>query len=301
MLRMSLLGIDAGGSATKVVLLQGPRFDQVTELPAGPPMNALLTDGIASRLEKIISSASGAGADGPGADCVTAVGIGMPGMRSAVAAGKLGQLLLRRTGRPVVVTSDGDIARAGAFGGGSGIIVIAGTGSAAVGCDGSRRARAGGHGFLLGDEGSAYWIGRCAVRAALRWADGMGGSAPIHRAVLEVTGLPLDELIVKINTHPSERAVVSVLAPVITDLAATDPDARRITERAADHLAALADAVRRRLGPAEPGPLPVAGAGGVFRSPLIWARFAAQTGAVRPQASPAVGAALLAASTLIHA
>jgi glucosamine kinase len=308
MLRMSLLGIDAGGSGTKVVLLQGSRFDRVTELPAGPPMNALLTDDIASRLEKIISAASGAsgagasGADGADGAGVTAVGIGMPGLRSAVKAGQLGRRLRRRIGRPVIVTSDGDIARAGAFGGRPGIIVIAGTGSAAVGWDGSRRVQAGGHGFLLGDEGSAYWIGRCAVRAALRWADGMGGSAAIHRTVLEAAEIPLDELIVKINTHPSERAVVSVLAPLITDLAAADPEARRITERAADHLAAIAAAVQRRLGPAgSPGPLPVAGTGGVFRSPLIWERFAVQTGAVRPQASPAVGAALLAAATLSHA
>jgi N-acetylglucosamine kinase-like BadF-type ATPase len=77
---------------------------------------------------------------------------------------------------------------------------------------------------------------------------------------------------------------------VLTDLAATDPEARRIAERAADHLAALAEAVRRRLGR-----LPVVGTGGVFRSTIIWNRFAASTGAIRPLASPAVGAALLAA------
>ena len=283
---MSVLGIDAGGSGTKVVLLQGSRFDRVTELPAAPPMNALLTDGIAGRLAKIISAAPG----------VAAVGIGLPGLRSAGAAGQLSQRLRRRVGRPVIVTGDGDIARAGAFGGEPGIIVIAGTGSAAVGWDGSRRVQAGGHGFLVGDEGSAYWIGRCAVRAALRWADGMGGSAAIHRAILEVTGISLDELIVKINSHSSERTVVSVLAPLITDLAETDAAARRITERAADHLAALAAAVQRRLGP-----LAVAGTGGVLGSPLIWERFAAQTGAERPQASPAVGAALLAVGLLPHA
>jgi N-acetylglucosamine kinase-like BadF-type ATPase len=287
MLRMSVLGIDAGGSGTKVVLLQGSRFDRVTELPAAPPMNALLTDGIAGRLAKIISAAPG----------VAAVGIGLPGLRSAGAAGQLSQRLRRRVGRPVIVTGDGDIARAGAFGGGSGIIVIAGTGSAAVGWDGSRRLQAGGDDNAgLAAEGSAYWIGRCAVRAALRWADGMGGSAAIHRAILEVTGISLDELIVKINSHSSERTVVSVLAPLITDLAETDAAARRITERAADHLAALAAAVQRRLGP-----LAVAGTGGVLGSPLIWERFAAQTGAERPQASPAVGAALLAVGLLPHA
>jgi len=64
-----ILGIDAGGSGSRVVLVAA---GEVTELPAGPPMNALLTNGFAKELEKIIRE-SGA----------TAAGIGMPGMRSA--------------------------------------------------------------------------------------------------------------------------------------------------------------------------------------------------------------------------
>lgn len=297
MVRMGpLLGIDAGGSGTRVVLVHG---EQVTELPAGPPMNALLTDDIAGQLAAMIGAAPD----------VAAIGIGMPGLRSSAVAVSLGSVLAASAGRPVTVTGDGAIAQAGAFRGGPGIVVIAGTGSAAVGWDGSRRARAGGHGFLLGDEGSAYWLGREAVAAALSWADGMGGSELIHRAVVRAAGVPLDELIVKINTHPSERQCVTGFATVLADLAQTDPRARRITDRAADHLAALALAVRRQLARSEdePGPelrsdpLPVAGAGGVFRSPLIWERFAAQTGAIRPQASPAVGAALLAAAELRYA
>jgi glucosamine kinase len=268
-----LLGVDAGGSATKVVLLED---GQPTELPAGPAMNALLTDGIAGRLEKIIRSAA-----------PTAAGIGMPGLRSPQDARSLGESLRRRAGCPVVVMGDGDIARAGAFRGDPGIVVIAGTGSAAVGWDGERRAQAGGHGFLLGDEGSAYWIGRAAVRAALRWQDGMGGSEPLFRLV--TTGITLDELRTKIITHPSERSYVAVFAPAVSALAATDPVAHRIVSRAAEHLADLAEAVQRRLGT-----LPVAGTGGVFESDVIWDTFVARTGAIRPLASPAVGAALLA-------
>ena len=60
--------------------------------------------------------------------------------------------------------------------GAPGIVVIAGTGSVALGWDGERFARSGGHGFLLGDEGSAYWIGREAVRSALRFEEQAGGS-----------------------------------------------------------------------------------------------------------------------------
>jgi glucosamine kinase len=273
-----ILGVDAGGSGTRVVILEG---GTVTPQSAGPPMNALLTDGFAGQLGEIIRAAG-----------ATAAGIGLPGLRQPDQARQLGETLTRQTGCPVHVTSDADSAQAGAFLGAPGVVVIAGTGSAAFGSDGARHARAGGHGFLLGDEGSAYWIGRAAVRAALRWADGMGGSALIHDAVVQATGDGLDALIGVVSTHPAERDRLTVLAPVITGLAAEDPEARTIARRAAGHLAALAGAVRRRLDPGRP--LPVAGAGGVFGAPVIWDRFAELTGATRPLAPAAVGAALLA-------
>ena len=270
-----ILGIDAGGSGTRVVLLEN---GTVTVRPDGPPMNALLTDGFAGHLLQIIKAAD-----------ATAAGIGMPGIRLPGQARELSEALTRQTGRPVHVTGDADSARAGAFLGAPGVVVIAGTGSMASGWNGEGSARAGGHGFLLGDEGSAYWIGRAAVRAALRFQDQMGGSEAIHRAVIQAAGRDLDALIGDICTHPAERDRLTVLAPAVTALAAEDAEARKIALEAAGHLADLAESIRRRLGP-----LPVAGAGGVFRAPVIWDRFAELTGAVRPAASAAVGAALLA-------
>jgi N-acetylglucosamine kinase-like BadF-type ATPase len=270
-----VLGIDAGGSATRVVCVAGGK---VTALPPAPPMNALLTGQVLERLEQIIRPAG-----------ATAAGIGLPGLRSRERASDLAAALSRRTGCRVTVTSDLDTARAGAFLGGPGTVVIAGTGSAAFGSDGQRSARAGGHGFLLGDEGSAYWIGRAAAQAALRWEDGTGGSALLHRAVTQAAGCGLDELIRRIHARPAERDPLALLAPVVTALADADPEAQRIASDAAGQLASLAGAVQRTTGP-----LPVAGAGGVFRAPAIWLRFAASTGATRPLAPAAVGAALLA-------
>ena len=271
-----ILGIDAGGSGTRVILLEN---GTVTPRPDGPPMNALLTDGFAGHLRQIIEAAD-----------ATAAGIGMPGVRQPGQARDLSEALTRQTGRPVHVTGDADSARAGAFLGAPGVVVIAGTGSMASGWNGESSARAGGHGFLLGDEGGAYWIGRAAVRAALRWEDGMGGGSElIHRAVIQAAGQGLDALIGEVCTHPAERDRLTALAPALTALAAEDPEARKIALRAAEHLAALAEAIRRRLGP-----LPVAGAGRVFSAPVIWDRFAELTGAVRPLASATVGAALLA-------
>ena len=117
----------------------------------------------------------------------------------------------------------------------------------------------------------------------------MGGSEPLHRAVIQAAGKNLDALVSDVCTHPAERDLLTALAPAVTALAAEDLAARKIALKAAEHLAALAGSILRRLGP-----LPVAGAGGVFDAPVIWDRFAELTGAVRPLAAAAVGAALLA-------
>jgi N-acetylglucosamine kinase-like BadF-type ATPase len=271
-----VLGIDVGGSGTRVVLLEN---GTVTPQPDGPPMNVNLTAGFAGQLLQIIKAAD-----------ATAAGIGLPGLRQQAQAGELGRTLSEQAGCPVHVTGDADTAQAGAFLGGPGVVVIAGTGSMAFGRNGERRARAGGHGFLLGDEGSAYWIGRAAARAALRWEDRLGGSERIHRMVRAATGTDLDDLVGGVTSHPAERSRLTALAPALTALAAEDPEAARITRRAAEYLAALAQSVRDRLGP-----VPVAGAGRVFGAGLIWDRFAELTGAARPLADAAVGAALLTA------
>ena len=245
-------------------------------------MNALLTPDVTDRLLEIVRSAR-----------PTAVAIGMPGLRDREKVSLLVEDLSQAAGCPVQMTADAHIAVLGAFLGSPGIVVIAGTGSAAAGWDGQRWVHAGGHGFLLGDEGSGYWLGRAAARAALRWEDRLGGSELIHRTVTQTVGSNLDDLITDVNTHPAQRDRLTVLAPAITALAADDLEARRITERAAEDLAAMAESIRCRLGP-----LPVSGAGGVFRSPLLWQRFVELTGATRPLATPAVGAALLTAGTV---
>jgi glucosamine kinase len=270
-----LLGIDAGGSATRAVIVAD---GQVTERFTAPPINALLSLDLTGRLAELISAAG-----------ATAAGVGVPGLRSPADAAELGAELTSRAGHPVRVTWDGETAWLGAFCAEPGIAVFAGTGSGALGCDGHRWARAGGHGFLLGDEGSAYWIGRAAANAALRWEDGMGGSAALRDAVVAASGRDLAGLIEDVHSHPAERGRLASLAPVATALAGQDEAARRIALEAAGHLAELAAAVLRRLGP-----LPVCGMGGVLSAPVIWDRFAELTGAVRPLAPPEVGAALLA-------
>ena len=204
-------------------------------------MNALLTDGFVGLLEEIVRAAG-----------ATAAGIGVPGLGEPDRACELSEMLTRRTGCPVHVTRDADTARAGGLPRRPRVAVIAGTGSAAFGWNGVNSVQVGGHGFLLGDEGSAYWMGRAAVRSALRWTirwavrAGPPRRDPGHRFGLEA-------LIRQIHTHPAQRERLTVLAPVVAGLAREDGEARRILLRAAEHFAALAEGARRRLASASTG------------------------------------------------
>src|SRR5271156_6817468 len=85
----------------------------------------------------------------------------------------------------VRVTTDLEIAREAAFGSGEGVILLAGTGSAAFGRDASgRTARAGGRGPWFSDEGSAFDIGRRAFRAVTLAEEHRGPATELSKRIL---------------------------------------------------------------------------------------------------------------------
>ena len=71
-----------------------------------------------------------------------------------------------------------------------GVVIVAGTGSIAYGRNArGEAARAGGWGYVLGDEGSGYWIGRLALRAVVRQADGRGAATALTPRMLAHFGV----------------------------------------------------------------------------------------------------------------
>ena len=266
---MIAVGIDAGGTGSRAVVV---RDGVVVERLDLGPINVLLH---VDALDRLSAGITAAGA--------TAAGLGLAGLRSATEGGRIAAELAARTGARVAVGDDTDAALAGAFRGAPGIVVIAGTGSGAVGRDAAgRTVRVGGHGYLLGDEGGGYWIGREAVRAALRGADGTGPATALTALVEREFG-SLTGAETQVHRSPTDRELLSRLVPDVT--AADDPEARRILAEAVDHLADLADAVRARLGP-----LPVAAVGGIFRCGPLRAGFVARTDARDPAEPPELGA-----------
>lgn len=189
---------------------------------------------------------------------VDAVTLG--GTRLGGAAGKRELArLLRPLAKRTEVVGDFEIAHAAAFGRGPGVLLVASTGSIAFarGAGGKAR-RAGGLGPLLGDEGSGFWLGREASRdEALR-------------AALRLPR-PLD------LAHAADPVrATAALAPRV--LRSSSARARRLRERAADHLAALAaESVR---GLALPKPVPVALHGSLFKNAALRAAVLRRLGRV---------------------
>jgi N-acetylglucosamine kinase len=174
---------------------------------------------------------------------------------------------------PFEPLNDVFLAHLGALGGGEGVLVLAGTGSMAVARGPRGLARAGGWGDVLGDEGSAGWIGREALSLAARAMDGRAPEALAFARALnarlgpEAKGdfAPLAWLMAQPGTP---RAAVASAARHVDALAQDgDGEARRLLRAAAGELALAARAVAARVGLGEG--FPWASSGGAFRSALL--------------------------------
>jgi glucosamine kinase len=161
-----------------------------------------------------------------------------------------------------------EIALEAAFDVGPGVLVIAGTGSIAYGRDQrGKTLRAGGWGFAIGDEGSAHWIGREAVRVALRESERQENNtdeidSALVKGLFKVWGVNsfLDLARAANSIPPPDFAA---LFPAV--VASKDDVARSILRDAGRELARVAEVVILRLFSKNEDVVPVAMTGGVFR------------------------------------
>ena len=206
-----------------------------------------------------------------------------------------------RAGR-VKYVHDAPVAHAGAFALGAGLVLIAGTGSAAYGvAPGGATASVGGWGFLFGDEGSAFRIACDAVMRAMRTADrtperasSIGEAACAAFEVADLRALARG-----FYTGAIERAALAAFAIEVLRLAAAhESDAAFVVDRAARALVELAVTCARRLLLEE---CEIALCGGLaadrFYSELVAAKLAGelpQARLAKPRWDPPTGALLLA-------
>jgi len=200
----------------------------------------------------------------------------------------------------VVLLHDAVIAHAGAFEGGPGVVVIAGTGSVAYARSASGETMTvGGWGYLFGDEGSAFWFARRAIEDAIRDEDS-GKKNLLTTTVLQHFNSPsLHALVRSFYAGEITRTSFAHFARAMIDAAgAGDASAMRYVQQAAQALADLAVRTMARAG-MQAGPLAFLGGmtkGAVMKEAIAGAVRDAAPDArqVEPRADAATGALLLA-------
>jgi N-acetylglucosamine kinase-like BadF-type ATPase len=197
------------------------------------------------------------------------------------------------------LTHDAEIALIGGTGGEPGIIIIGGTGSIAFGRNAKMQsARAGGWGYIFGDEGGAFDLVRQALRRALQYEEGWGKPTILYKALLEVSGAPSANTLLHEFYNQFNRQQIASHAHLVTAAAEQgDEVALEVLRRAAEHLTCYVTGVYRQLFHVKET-VQIVAVGGVFQSRAltqqlmqhIYSSILCPTGA--PRFSPASGALL---------
>lgn len=180
---------------------------------------------------------------------------------------------VRTRAERVVVEHDAASAHRGAFANEPGILVVAGTGSAALGAGADRAAvLVGGWGYLFGDEGSAFWLSRRAISAAMH-AEDHGAPIGLGSAALRHFGLrSLREIQHGFAGGSIGRPLIAGFARTVCEIARKgDAEAVNLRDEASIALAALAEMAHARLGRASPSRFSYHG--GLFRDPAVHERW----------------------------
>jgi N-acetylglucosamine kinase-like BadF-type ATPase len=208
------------------------------------------------------------------------------------------------------VDHDARVALAGGLSDRPGLVLIAGTGSACFGLGASgERHLTGGWGHLLADEGSGYWLGLEALRAAVRGFDGRGFDVRGQRTALERRALDFlgiqgpEEIMHRVYVVGLSRSKLAAFAPTVLEVAASgDPVAREIVELGAKALAETVEVTAARTNLVAPEIVMV---GGILKSEVMLEPLRAHLLARLPEMrlvaaeqSPAHGACLLARALL---
>lgn len=286
---LGILAVDLGKSRCRVVRDGG---DRVERDGVGAPGLAA-AGGVSAARDAILPLLSDLDVSS-----IAAIGVGAAGAWTApAAASDLAHLLAAEVGVSTVVSSDVVTAHIGALGGEEGVLLIAGTGAAALGIDAGGARLVDGWGPELGDFGSGSWLGREALRAVMRVSDGLAADTALTEVLAGPVGSASDigGWLAQEGSLPRRLAT---LAPFVLDAAESgDPTAAAITAEAVRLLTVSAVAASTRVN--DVAPHDVALHGGLtdhlwFRTALAASLRAAGRRVVRARGDALDGALLLA-------
>jgi N-acetylglucosamine kinase-like BadF-type ATPase len=261
---MHVLGIDAGGTKT-VCQLADERATVIAEARAG---GANLQAAGELAVEKVLHDVMEEALDDrgvvPTAICLGIAGVDRPEDERVIRG------VMKRIGymARILVVNDALVALEAGAPGEPAVVIIAGTGSIAYGRNAKyEAARAGGWGYVLGDEGSGYWIGRAALRAVLREADRRGPETELTSLLLKHFGVARAQDLIHEVYHetPNPATIAAVAQCVQQAFLDGDPVAIGILRASADQLEQSGLSVARRLEMIGM-PFPFVLAGGIFRA-----------------------------------
>jgi N-acetylglucosamine kinase-like BadF-type ATPase len=249
-----LLGVDGGGTST--IALLGHADGEILGRGTAGPSNAKAVGIEAARraLEDSIDrafEAAGLALSTADVACLGLAGFDRPEDRQVLGewtkAGRWADRLL--------LVNDGDLVVAAGTPEGWGIGIIAGTGSIAVGrAPDGRKARAGGWGHLIGEEGSGYAVVLAALRKLARRADGReklrDDMDPLSEHLCRALGIPgTDRLVSTLYAPGFDRSRIAALAPAVLAAAVDDHSIdRELLHPAGEELAEMAISVAQSLG-----------------------------------------------------
>jgi N-acetylglucosamine kinase-like BadF-type ATPase len=259
-----VIGIDAGG--TKTVCQLADASGEIVAETRGPGANlqAVGELQVEKVLHDIMEEAIGDRPIVPAVICLGIAGVDRPDDAVIVRG------IMKRIGYKarVLVVNDALVALEAGIPGQPGVVIISGTGSICYGRNAQgEAARSGGWGYVLGDEGSGYWIGRAALRAVLREADERGAQTALTPLLLEHFGVTRAQNIIHevYHTNLKPSAIGALARCVHAAYLEGDQVAVGILRGAANELEAAAISVARRLD-LFGTPFTFILAGGIFRA-----------------------------------
>ncbi|WP_459385341.1 N-acetylglucosamine kinase [Arthrobacter humicola] len=238
----AVIGLDIGGTKTRGVRFEGgaPVAD---ESVGSSNVQNVSPEEAALNLAELFARIGGGD--------VAQVYAGAGGIDTDDDAAALAALIAPHVpGARITVVHDSRLLLA-AGGASTGVAVIAGTGSAAWGKNGrGEEARAGGWGYLVGDEGSGYWLGREAVRHSLRRMNQGLEPDELSTALLASCGVDdPNKLIAMFHSPETGRRFWAQQARLVVEAAAAGhAPSRALMEQAGRDLADLAAQTVRQLG-----------------------------------------------------
>jgi N-acetylglucosamine kinase-like BadF-type ATPase len=243
---MHVLGIDVGGTKTVCLLANGDGTILSEARESGANLQSVGELGLEKVLHSVMESAMTGQREMPSTICLGIAGVDRADDQKVV-RGIMDRIGYKAT---VLIVNDALIALQAGIGDAPGIVIVSGTGSIAYGRNArGEAARAGGWGHVLGDEGSGYFIGRLALRAVVRHADGRGRDTSLTARLLRHFGLTAaGELIHRVYHEELAPSAIGALARHVQQARDEgDVVAAAILDQSAEELVIAAGAVMKRL------------------------------------------------------